>query len=396
MGVFDLNRKPGESETNFIQRLGSAKDSGLINMTWEELANVFNKFLRQPGEGYGESAYRKKYAAMKKYGGELGGSNKEELAELKRDIEKERVKLRDERTEYNRLIREEARRESFREQLIDSITKAASRHALEYKKPESVTCSDNDLIIALTDIHAGINIDNFCNEYNEDILKSRLKHYLDRIFEIRERHNSQDAYVVISECLSGIIHINNRIQNNKDLIDQFLFVTDYICDFLGELSTVFANVNVYVAPGNHSRVVPKKDQALAHENMDNLIIPFLRAKMQNYSTVHFYDNDIDSSVAVFPVRYINVAAVHGDRDSFESVADNLNKLLRIKLDLIITGHRHTNKMMTVSDVKVIQSGCLSGSDEYALNNRLRNRPEQTVCVVSDSEGLDCVYDIKFD
>ena len=71
-------------------------------------------------------------------------------------------------------------------------------------------------------------------------------------------------------------------------------------------------------------------------------------------------------------------------------------MILVKLDLIITGHRHTNKMMTVSDVKVIQSGCLSGSDEYALNNRLRNRPEQTVCVVSDSEGLDCVYDIKFD
>lgn len=397
MSIIDLNLRPGETETNFINRLGSMKDSGLINMTWEELANIFNKVLRQPGEEYGESAYRKKYAAMKKYKNELGDSNVEDLVELRRELEKEKVKFRDERNEYNRLIREEARRESFREQFIRAVEEASGRHALDYKPLSHPTvCSDNDMIIALTDIHAGINIDNFCNNYNEDVLRKRLNHYLDRIFEIRDRHNSQDAYVVVSESISGLIHQTLRIQSNQDVIEQFLMVTDYICDFLLQLSARFANVNVYVAPGNHSRVVAKKDQSVVHENLDNLIIPFLRAKLQNFDNIHFYDNNVDPSIVVFPVRYINVAAVHGDRDSLDNVADNLSKLLRVKLDLILTGHRHTNRMITSSDVKVVQSGCLSGSDEYALNARLRNRPEQVVCIISETEGLDCIYDIKFD
>ena len=43
-------------------------------------------------------------------------------------------------------------------------------------------------------------------------------------------------------------------------------------------------------------------------------------------------------------------------------------------------------------MKVIQSGCISGSDSYATSIRKVNDPEQTVSVIND-DGLDCIYDI---
>ena len=64
-------------------------------------------------------------------------------------------------------------------------------------------------------------------------------------------------------------------------------------------------------------------------------------------------------------------------------------------DIVLLGHRHTNGMTTVSDVKVIESGCCSGSDQYAVSIRKTNRPEQTVSVVDDN-GLVCLYDIQLD
>ncbi len=395
--IIDLKRKPGETELGFVKRLGSYKDNGLIDMTWNDLKDVFNKYCRDDGQEYGESTYRKKYASMKHIQEEFEQDDSQDLIELRRELEKEKVKIRDERNEYRKLIREEARKESFQEQLLRSIEESAGKHALEYKESNYPSFkSDNDMIIPLTDIHAGIEIHNFWNDYDGGILKYRMQHYLCRIFEIQERHNSQNAFVVLSEVLSGIIHPTIRIQNNQDLIDQFLMVMDYICDFLDALSRKFNQVNVYVAPGNHSRINAKKEQDLAHENMDNLIIPFLRGRMQNYGNIHCYTNEVEQSIAIFPVRNINVAAVHGDKDSFGVVADRINKLLRTRIDLIITGHKHTNQLYTDADVKVIQSGCLSGTDEYALNNRLRNKPEQAVCVISESEGLDCLYDVKFD
>lgn len=49
-------------------------------------------------------------------------------------------------------------------------------------------------------------------------------------------------------------------------------------------------------------------------------------------------------------------------------------------------------MKTVYDTKVIQSGCVSGSDDYAVNIRKINNAEQTVSVITN-DGLLCVYDI---
>ena len=343
----DLKRKPGETENAYVQRLGSYKDNGLITQTWDQLKDIFNKYCRSDGEAYGESTYRKKYADIKRFQQEGIVEDADELVELRRELEKEKVKVRDERNEYRKLIREEARKESYKEQFLSSIEEAAGKFALQYNYKLPTITSDNDMIIALTDIHAGLEIHNFWNDFDGDVLKYRMQHYLDRIFEIQERHKSQDAYVVIQEVLSGAIHPTTRIENNQDLIDQFLMVVDYICDFLDALSRKFRHVNVYVAPGNHSRIHAKKDESLAHENFDNF-------------------------------------------------ADRLNKLLRTRIDCIITGHKHTFAVNTSADVTVIQSGCLCGTDSFALDNRLRNKPEQAVCIVSEVEGLDCIYNVKFD
>lgn len=255
--------------------------------------------------------------------------------------------------------------------------------------------SDCDLLIPLFDIHAGIQIDNYWNVYNGDVLAERLAHYLNRIVEIAVRHNAKDAFVVMSELLSGLIHPLLRLENNQDLVDQFLMVTDYIGQFLMELSAHFENVQVYVAPGNHSRMTPKKDENIEHENFDNLVIPFLQAKLQNYKNITCYTNNVEQGIAMFNVRDTRVCAVHGDKDSLNSVADNMRRMFKFLPDVILTGHRHTNALKTDYDVKIVQSGCLSGSDQYCVDKRLKNRPEQALCVISETEGLDCIYDIKF-
>lgn len=43
--------------------------------------------------------------------------------------------------------------------------------------------------------------------------------------------------------------------------------------------------------------------------------------------------------------------------------------------------------------KVIESGCCSGSDNYAVSIRKVNKPEQTVSVIGEN-GLICLYDIQ--
>ena len=54
-----------------------------------------------------------------------------------------------------------------------------------------------------------------------------------------------------------------------------------------------------------------------------------------------------------------------------------------------------NGLTTVYDTKVIESGCVSGEDQYATSIRKSNRPEQTVSVIGE-KGLICLYDIQLD
>jgi len=113
-----------------------------------------------------------------------------------------------------------------------------------------------------------------------------------------------------------------------------------------------------------------------------------------YKTVKFLEDNIEESVAMFNVRGQRVFGVHGDKDSMESVVQKLTMVWGTKPDIVLAGHRHTNGMRTVYDTRVYESGCLSGTDNYCMDNRLKNKPEQTVLVVNNL-GVECAYNIVF-
>ena len=255
--------------------------------------------------------------------------------------------------------------------------------------------STNDLLIHLTDIHAGIEIHNWKNDFDEDVLKNRIEKFTSDIANIRRLHNSENAYIVIGEIISGIIHNNLRLQNNMDMMEQFKYVSELISAMLAELSKHFSHIYVYTTPGNHSRVLPKKEDSLDGENMDVLLPFYLKARMQNVKNITICDNTIEPETAMFDIRGNNVFAAHGHKDSPSNVVQNFTMLFGIKPNIVLLGHRHTNGLTTVHDTKVIESGCVSGTDQYAMSIRKSNRPEQTVSVIGD-KGLVCLYDIQLD
>ena len=399
----NLHKLENENLEQYIWRLGTAKDDGSIDMNWDELAEFINKEIGNEDMPYTSSAFRKPYQQAKRFydagvfDSPSEDSRCDELDVKKQELLKQQVKMRDERNELNRVIREEARKESYKEQLLRTI-KEYDCNPLAYDEDKQFSGylkTDNDLICTFFDVHTGLNVDNFLNRFNQDVLRERMNRYLDKIFEVQLRHGSENAYVILSELVSGIIHLGLRIENNQNLIEQFLTVTNYLTEFLAEMSYRFNNVNVYVCPGNHSRVQAKKEDNMRGENMDLLAIPYLSAKLQNFDNIVFHENVMDSSIAIFEVRDQKVFGVHGDKDYKSNVVQKLTMYTSIKPDIIFMGHMHTNAMLTSYDTKVIQAGCLSGGGaEYCMDKRLRNKAEQIIAVVTE-DGLDCLYDVKF-
>ena len=394
----EFKRLENESDEELIYRVCSQKDA--IG-TWDDVKDVLNELLDCD---YGESTYRKKFQAFQK----LMQANEhkfldddnyiKELRLERQELAKEKQKLSDERTELNRQIREQARKESYLDMVKNVLcdnTQPFEFNLNKNKIEDLCILSNKDLIVHITDVHTGIFIDNFKNHFDEDTLKKRIEKYTSKIIEIQELHKAENCYIIASELISGLIHNNLRLQNNLDLMEQFKLVSLLIATMIKELVSHFNEIYVYTVEGNHSRIVAKKEDSLQGENMDILFPFYLEAKLQNYPSVHIEENTICQDIAIFNVRGNNVFASHGDKDAPSTVVQNYTMMFGVKPNLVYLGHRHTNGMTTVYDTKVIESGCVSGTDQYALSIRKCNRPEQTISVI-DENGLVCLYDIQLD
>lgn len=396
--ITDFSRLENENYHSYIWRMDELVQSGKYQ-NWKEITPMVNKELFGDDELQyrDESAFRKacKYARDFYEAGVFGGEDEyfKKLQIEKRELQKAKQQLSDERVEFNRQIRTEARKESYADMI--------KRIVCEDTEPMNVSVhytlfnSSTDLLCHFTDVHTGIEINNWKNVFNEDVLRQRIEKYTSDILDIRGLHQSQNCYLVIGEILSGLIHSNLRLQNNMDLMEQFKYVSELISAMLVRLANNFNHIYVYTTPGNHSRISPKKEDALDGENMDVLLPFYLKARLQNVDNVSICDNTIEPEIAMFNIRGNNVFSSHGHKDSPVNVVQNFTMMFGIKPDIVLLGHRHTNGLTTVYDTKVIESGCVSGSDQFALSIRKVNRPEQTVSVIGEN-GLICLYDIKLD
>lgn len=392
----------GETEEECLWRIGNAKRDGLLDATWVEIADWMNANWRSDEtEYFCESSYRKKYKnyidakTMFVKQEATSDGTADELAAKLREIEKAKIKLRDERTDYQKSLREDARRESFVELVERAFASQVS--PFDYKST-AIIDSNEDMVVCLSDLHAGIEVNNWWNTYDTSILKTRLHKYLDEIREIQTLHQCKVCNVVLGgDQVSGFIHNNLRLQNNENVIEQLKVAVTYIGEFIYALQGLFENINVYSVAGNHSRLNPNKDDNLKGEELDEMIPFCLKLQFANNKNINICDTRMDNTISSFKTRggklfYI----VHGDRDTPSTVVKNLTLMSGTKPDGIIMGHRHHNSLDSEHNVKVIQCGCVVGTDDYCVDKRITGRPEQCVFITSEHRTIKCLYDIGLD
>ena len=393
---------PNETEDECLFRIGEAKRDGLLDLTWTEISDFFNKEFRKDETEYRtESSYRKKF---KNYIDTKDMSSKQNMVDNNtvnkietklRELEKAKIQLRDERIDYQKSLREDARKGSFIE-LIERVM-AKNIESFSYK-PSPIIDSNEDMVVCLSDLHAGIEIQNWWNTYDTNILKKRLHQYLNEIYNIQQLHQCKICYLVLGgDQISGLIHPNLRLQNNENVIEQLKIVITYIGEFIYTLQDWFDTIKVYSVVGNHSRLNSNKEENLKGEELEEMIPFCLQLQFTNNNKVVICDEvaeKIDSTISAFKTRgdklfYI----VHGDKDRPSNVVRNLTLMSGKKPDGIIMGHRHHNALDTEHGVKIIQCGCVVGTDDYCVDKRISGNPEQCVFITSENRAVKCLYDI---
>ena len=83
----NLRRLENENIEQYIWRLGTAKDTGIIDKSWDELADIINKEIGNENMPYTSSAYRKPYQQAKKFFDAGVFNSKEPLQSVQPSIE---------------------------------------------------------------------------------------------------------------------------------------------------------------------------------------------------------------------------------------------------------------------------------------------------------------------
>ena len=379
------------------------KSSGLIDMTWTELAEILNKELREdPTEYYSESAYRKRYNLFAQFKEEFGNptesADAEELRELKEEIQKEKKKLFDQRREYNKLLAFDARAEHLTDCMIRVANEMNSNYPLlSFSEKEWKHNCEREAIACFSDWHLGMVTDNIWNTYNVNICKERVAKCVDYMCLYLQENNVHLLHIaLLGDFCHGAIHTTSRIKSEEDTCDQLMMVSEILAQAISKLSEVVDTIIIHSCYGNHMRTIQNKSESIHSDNMEKIIPWWLEQRLANNIKVSVEYTEF-KEFTCFDVFDYHICCVHGDLMDFKKIGTNANmlftKLIGKSVDYTISGDKHHLEEYGQYGIESILVRSLCGSDDYASEKQLYDKPGQTLIIFNSEYGRECTYHI---
>lgn len=383
-----LDKLPSESIDEYCIRICELKEE--LDASWQDVADFLNDKLNY---NYSKDRYRKKYGKITTENIETLGSIDEELLELK----KEKIKLSEERTQINSLVRSISREETLKEIAIDIANTISSKKLLpRIKDANIIRNKDVKGILVLSDWHYGVEVSSYYNTYNTDVAKERIDKLLDESIRLIKNENISELFVLnLGDMISGIIHLPLRLNSRIDVITQTIEISEILSEFLSEL-TNYCKIKYGSVSDNHSRLDPNKKESLQVESFTRIIDWYLRKRLESNNYIEFLDNKFGDDICSFNIFDFKVLAVHGDKDPQKKILNQLINFTQEHYDLVLSAHKHHFFADEQNETELYSNGSLMGTDDYAIKLRCNNKPSQLL-IVADKDNISRnIYKIKLD
>jgi len=393
----EYKRKPGESLDEYKIRLCRNKD--LYDLRWQDLSELwyeetsekkspdwFRKFYRYFNEGY-------EYALKEN---PVNEEYIKKIEEKKREFEKAKYQFQDQRREYNKLVREQARIDAVRNLLAEEVQKLNNIKPVQwYERTVYPNNFNREGLLLLSDTHYGLFTKNYWNEFNNDEFKRRVKRLITKTIEYGKQNQIKTLHLfLLGDLINGLIHQITRIINTEDAVSQTIHISEILAEVITELANEFEYIKVYNVRGNHDRVTPNKKDEIAKESFNDLIPWYLKARLSNVKNVEFVANKYDDEIIVADILGYKVFGVHGHRDKVSNVVQNLTLMTREFPDYVVMGHIHHHEENEIHKIEVIVNSSFSGVDEYAKELRITSKAAQKFIIFDKDEGRLCTFNIQ--
>lgn len=317
-----------------------------------------------------------------------------QLKEGKEEIEKEKIKLRQEKAELNEKYRYEARSELFEERIIQAIEKLPEiKYSLH--KDINIPKVETTGLLCISDFHAGSEYEikglynEIVNKYNYAILEKRMWYLLDQL----ENDDVSFDDLIIAICgdlFENILRSSSLVKLREPVLDTVIKFSEFMANWIVEVQKQFLiPINVVTVGGNHdvNRLLISKP-LFEDENLTKLFTHILQLRLKDCDDI-FIDDYTD--VALKTIRKTNVMFIHGDEKDLYHTMDYFEHLYNVGVDEIIAGHYHSPSSKTVGiaevgDRTVTNIGSICGIDPYAKKIRVGARPSAYFALYDEDNG----------
>ncbi len=225
--------------------------------------------------------------------------------------------------------------------------------------------NNEELFVAYNaDVHAGLEVDNYFNKYNIEIMHERFKKLAEGIIDNVE---NKTIYIAdLGDTVHGIIH--GSVQKYSTWVNNA--VTEVIRGYESLFLTLIQQgyeVHFTKVNGSHESIEKSKQERTEEESFGNFIYDMLEWKYGKFKNLHFIPKLKGLNASIIPIFDYSTLLIHGDNNSLNKLkdADRLFKEHNVKE--INAAHFHHRKVEDFNEMTVHYNEPFCGTDQYAGN-----------------------------
>lgn len=309
-------------------------------------------------------------------------------------LQKERIKLRDERTSLNAKLRDEARVERFLEELTNEARNLNKSMPLPSIKYNGTDYENAEAVALLSDIHLGMEINELCNVYNLKIAQKRIDKWTEDVIKYCKKNNVKRLNIVnLGDAIAGEIHPSIRIDQEEDVASQVIHASEMLARALNRLQEASPEVYYRSVSDNHARFNADKHQSLERENFFRLIDHWIEVRLEN-TKIKMPKDNINFRTGKFRLMNGKLCMFeHGHCLKPNQTFQSLIGLVEEYVHYVFLGHFHEEKQKFFQNMKVFINGSVCGTDPYADSIHKYTKPKQTLLIFEDDNVINVSIDL---
>ena len=321
-----------------------------------------------------------------------------DIAEQRRELAKERVKLQTEKLEYNRWLREEARDELITEKICNAINLLSP---IDIPTPIIPKHSNRGYCLVFGDEHYGVEYElkglfgDIINSYSPEIFEERMWDLLNQTIEIIQKENIDTLHVLnMGDFSDGILRVSQLMKLRYGVVDGTIKYADFISTWLNELSK-YANVKFQSTNGNHTelRMIGQPKATFTEDNMGKVVSEFIKVRLKDNPNFTYIENPTGYIYAQIACN--TILGIHGEVKNMKTAIDEFSRIYNVPIQYLLAGHLHHNKTEEIGvNSEVINVGSIIGVDSYSLSLRKTANASAKLLVFDQLKGKVCEYTLK--